>query len=429
MFPAPLLLFLLILISPLCLIFDGPMAYGVVTALVSLLLLIIAVRIRPGEAEFSSRLIFPVALVAAVPVLIILIQLVPSESIGLANSIWRSAGAVLSRRVTASITIDPGETLICMVRYFSLVGLMFATAAIAIERRRASWVLPALTVATTLSALMAVVAGLASAAHDNALDTVATTDAAVLGIIIAVAMVSQIRERATAASADQTSLGLPRLMHLVCLAAIGISSFAVFQYGTIGTFVALAFAIITFIVAGVIRRFQLDTWGYLAVVAVVIVIAIAALALRPGERTMDFTVALAAAPQSPLIGLTRRLLAETGWFGTGAGTFAALLPIYGDIDELAAGAVPPSAAAAIAVEMGKPFLWAALICGIVLVITLLRGAARRGRDSFYPAAGASCVVAVIVLAFNNSGLFNTAVLVISAVSIGLAIAQSKSRTV
>jgi len=141
----------------------------------------------------------------------------------------------------------------------------------------------------------------------------------------------------------------------------------------------------------------------------------------------DFTVALAAAPQSPLISLTRRLLAETGWLGTGAGTFAALLPIYGNIDELAAGTVAPSAAAAIAIEMGKPFLWVTLICGVVLVITLLRGAARRGRDSFYPTVGASCVVAIVVLAFNNSGLFNTSVLLISAVTIGLAIAQSKRR--
>ena len=427
MFPAPLLLVLLVLISPLCLIFDGPMAYGVVTASASLLLLIIAVRIRPGEAEFFSRLIFPVALVATVPVLVIVIQLIPSESIGLANAVWRSAAGALSRRIAASVTIDAGETLICLVRYCSFVGLMFSTIAIAIDRRRASWILSALTLATTLSALMVVVAGFADAAEISALDTVAATDAAVLGIIIAVAMVSQIRERANAASAGQTSLGLLRLMLLLCLAAIGVSSFAVIKYGTTGAFFALAFAIIIFIVAGVIRRFELDAWGYLAVVAIVVVIAIAALALRPSERMTDFTVALAAAPQSPLISLTRRLLAETGWLGTGAGTFAALLPIYGNIDELAAGTVAPSAAAAIAIEMGKPFLWVTLICGVVLVITLLRGAARRGRDSFYPTVGASCVVAIVVLAFNNSGLFNTSVLLISAVTIGLAIAQSKRR--
>jgi hypothetical protein len=143
----------------------------------------------------------------------------------------------------------------------------------------------------------------------------------------------------------------------------------------------------------------------------------------------DFTLAFAASPQSPLIALTRRILTETSWLGTGAGTFAAILPVYRDINELAAGNVAPTAAAAIAIEMGKPFLVAAIIGGIALIIMLLRGAARRGRDSLYPTAGASCVVAITILAFNNQGVFNTSVLVIVATTIGMAIAQSKSRSV
>ena len=79
--------------------------------------------------------------------------------------------------------------------------------------------------------------------------------------------------------------------------------------------------------------------------------------------------------------------------------------------------------------MGKPFLWAILVISAALVLALFRGAVRRGRDSFYPAAGASCVVAIVVLGFNNSSLFNTSVLLISTVAVGLAIAQIRSRTV
>src|SRR5262249_33541834 len=75
----------------------------------------------------------------------------------------------------------------------------------------------------------------------------------------------------------------------------------VFKYGTTGAFFALASGIITFLVAAIVRRFQLDAWGYSAVIAIVAVIAIAALALRPGERVTDPTVALAASPQSPLV--------------------------------------------------------------------------------------------------------------------------------
>ncbi len=433
MFPAPLFLFLLVLISPLCLIFDGPLAYGLVTAVAAVLVAIVALRIRSGEAEFLSKLFFPIVLVAALPVLIMLIQLMPSKSIGLANSIWESASTATSRPLAGRVTIDVGATLICLVRYFSFFGLMFAAAAIAIDRRRASWVLSVLTVAATASALIALVAGysgfLNSSTRNDGLNIIAAMDVAVLGALIAIAMVLQIRERAFAASSMPTNLPLLRLMLVFCAIAIAICFFTVFKHGSTGAFFALAAGVITFLVAAIVRRFQLDAWGYSAVVAIVAVIAIAALALRPGEKVTDPTVALAASPQSPLVSLTGRILAETRWLGTGAGTFSAVLPIYGDVDELSAGTMAPSAAAALAIEMGKPFLWATLLASIVLVLVLFRGAARRGRDSFYPAAGASCVVAIVVLAFNNGGLFNTTVLLISSVAVGLAIAQGRSRTV
>jgi hypothetical protein len=85
--------------------------------------------------------------------------------------------------------------------------------------------------------------------------------------------------------------------------------------------------------------------------------------------------------------------------------------------------------AAIAVEMGWPFLLASLIATIALVVALLRGALQRGRDSFYAMAGASCVVAMTLLAFGNAGLLSTPVSVMTAAIVGMAIAQSKSRSI
>ena len=433
MFPAPLFLVLLILSSPLCLIFDGPLTYGLITATAAVLVAIIGLRIRPGEVEFLSSLIRPVALVAVLPALAILIQLMPLRSIGLANTIWQSAATALSRPVIGSITVDPGATLICLARYLSLAGLVFVTAAVAIDRRRARWILFALTTATALTALMLLAVGLGDAAQldiqDRAHLIAAATNGAVLGIILAIAAALQTLERPNAPSQGQDdSPVLVLLVFVLCLAALATCSLAVFNYATSEAYFALAFGVATFVVALIIHRFQLDVWGYSAIVAIVVVVAIAALALRLGNRMTDFTLAFAASPQSPLIALTRRILAETSWLGTGAGTFAAILPVYRDINELAAGNVAPTAAAAVAIEMGKPFLVAAIFGAIALIIMLLRGAARRGRDSLYPTAGASCVVAMTILAFNNQGVFNTSVLVIVATTIGMAIAQSKSRS-
>lgn len=45
MFPAPLFMVFLVLVSPLWLIFDGPMTYGVIAAAGAVLLIVIAERV------------------------------------------------------------------------------------------------------------------------------------------------------------------------------------------------------------------------------------------------------------------------------------------------------------------------------------------------------------------------------------------------
>ena len=129
----------------------------------------------------------------------------------------------------------------------------------------------------------------------------------------------------------------------------------------------------------------------------------------------------------PLIEVTQRILADASWTGVGAGTFAAILPIYRNVDELATGSIAPTAAAAIAVEMGRPIFWAILMGAVALTLTLVCGALRRQRDSFYPAAGASCVVTLTLLSFVDTASLSIPVTVIGAVAIGVAIAQSRSR--
>ena len=173
--------------------------------------------------------------------------------------------------------------------------------------------------------------------------------------------------------------GLFLLAFVLCLTALAACSLAVIKYATSGAYFALAFGVVAFVLAIIIRRFQLDIWGYLAIVATIVVVVVAAVAVWPGDRVPDLTLAFATSPQSPMVGLTRRILNETGWLGSGAGTFAAILPIYRDINELAAGNFAPTAAAAIAIEMGKPFFWAAITSAVALIVVLLRGAASRGK--------------------------------------------------
>jgi hypothetical protein len=432
MFPAPLLLILLIVTTPVTLIFDGPITHGLVTGAAALLVAIVALRIRPNEAGFLSSVLRPIAIIACFPALWMLFQVLPLKAVGLAHPIWESAAAALGRPLAGSISIDPGATLIALAQYLSTAAIAFVAAAVAIDRNRAEWVLFALTASTALVALMVLTAGFSDftlpsngargVAHDAAIDS------AGLGVIVAAATALHTLGRGGTQGTEQgRAAAWSMLTFMACLVAVTLCSWTVFTGATSQARFAVICGVATFTVAIVIRRFRLGPWGISAIVSIAAVVAIAAVTFQPNNRSLDLTLAFAAHASAPLIAVSKRVLMETSWAGTGAGTFAVVLPIYRDIDELAAGAIAPTAAAAIAVEMGRPFLWAILLAATALVVTLVRDAARRGRDSFYATTGASCVVTITLLAFGNAAIFGIPVLMIAAAVVGIAIAQRKSR--
>jgi hypothetical protein len=434
MFPATLFLVLPIVTTPALLVFDGPITQGVIVAAAAALITIVCVRIRHGELDFLLSVIRPIALIAVVPALWMVVQVLPLGAIGLAHPIWESASAALGRPLAGSISIDTGATLISLARYLSLATIALVASAVAVDRHRAEWILFTLTIATTLIGFLILTEHLGIITlfddYEGGFVRVAASDCAALGIILAAATAFQVLERGYLKVQDQNDLAAPYwLAFVACLGATAICFLAVLVSATGQTYFAVACGIAAFAFAIAIRRLRFGPWGYSAVLAVVFVILFASVSLQPSMGTTDITVAFAPQNAKQLISVTRRVLAGTGWFGTGAGTFSAIVPIYRDFDELTAGLMAPTAVSAIAVEMGRPFLWATLIAAAALLIFLLRGAARRGRDPFYSIAGASCTVTTTLLAFGNAGVFSTPVLLIAAATIGVAIAQSKSRTI
>jgi FtsH-binding integral membrane protein len=105
------------------------------------------------------------------------------------------------------------------------------------------------------------------------------------------------------------------------------------------------------------------------------------------------------------------------------------MPIYRDVDEAIISRSPPNVATKIAVETGRAAVWTVLFIAIVAAAALFRGALRRGRDSFYPAAGAGCVVTTVLLFFTNVGMAQTTTSVLAAAILGLALAQRVSRSI
>ena len=100
-----------------------------------------------------------------------------------------------------------------------------------------------------------------------------------------------------------------------------------------------------------------------------------------------------------------------------------------DPNESAGNEYPPTAAGQFSVEWGRPLFWAGVIIAIVMIVKLVRAGLNRGRDSFYPAAGASALAVLLISAFGNPGLTGATTLILSGAVLGLALAQSRSRAV
>ena len=428
MFAPFVLLISLIAATPVIIFVDVALVDGLVIAVVAMAVALVGLTMRPGEFSYLLTILRLTAIFAAVPAICIVLQLLPVKFIGLSHPIWDSAAEALGHPVRGSISVDTGTTLLALCRYVSVVAIIFLATAVAIDRQQAGWLLTALTIATTIIAVIVIGHELGAFTSLNKNLGTDARDSIALGTVLSTATAIRTferhetrRRRAEISTAGFTFFLLASLFSFAtCWIAISFNATG-----------PLIFAIIcglaTLIIVVSIRRLGLGSWGCSAIIATAMVAVISIVVVHLPTRTTDLTLAFVT--HGPLVSITGHILADGTWIGTGAGTFAALLPIYRGVDDLAAGSAAPSTAAAIAVEMGRPFLWTAVAVATAAAMFLLRGSLRRGRDSFYPAAGASCIVVLAVLSFINAGLFGATTAIIAPAILGLALAQSKGRAV
>ena len=400
--------------SPAILLWDGPITRTLITGAVAAALLITVRSLQPGETKFFVSIMRPLAAIAAVPALWMVLQVLPLRA--LAHPMWKSAEMALGNPLAGTISIDRGATILALGQYLSATAVVFLSAAVAVDRQRAEWLLFALTGACSLIALIVLThASFPSGAAAPAIDCVA------MGIIVTTTAVIRAIERYEA--------GHSNLQPLVpALAAFAICTLTLFLGGTHQALIASGCGFVMLVWVNLMRQFRLPAVGVTVIAVLVIIAAIFLVTAQPFERGRSLLLAFATS-SSATTAASERMLTDTPLVGTGAGTFAALLPIYREIDDPPAGPVAATTAATLAIELGKPMFWLIVAATVASIFILFRASLRRGRDSFYPATGGSCLVTLLLLAFNNAGLLGTATSLIAAVALGLAFAQSKSRTV
>ena len=425
-----LLLMALIAAAPVIAFFDASIIDALVAASTAAGVAIVARALPSEEAGYISRLLRPIAVGLALPALWMMLQIVPMPaSSRFSHPIWASAQAALAMPLTGSISVDPGLTLLALARYVSLAAVLFVAAAVTIDRRRAEWTLHCLTCITALMAALLILqslAGLPLAGNSGARASIVLQGGASLGVLVAAGgMVRAFERHGTARLKAEASLsrfakdfGVGLLAFVLCGLSLALGS------GRQEFFTATCgIGIMALVVTA--RRLGVGLWASAALAALAILIVLA-LAVRDNGRG-DLRLRFANAPAS-LVSDADHLIGDTGWAGSGAGSFAALSPIYRDIDD-PAGEAAPTSAAEISIEMGAPALWAIIFMMLALAGVLLRGAVRRGRDSFYPAVAMSAALVLLLEAFCDASALSTAIGLIAAPILGLGLAQSLSRSV
>jgi hypothetical protein len=140
-FKVRLILVTLICAFPVILLWDGLIMQGLVAGIVAVALAITAQTLRPGETSFTLSIIRPVAALAAVPALWVLVQVIPLKA--LAHPIWTSAETAVGHSVAGGIRIDPGASVIALGQYLSAIAVALISAAVAVDRQRAEWIVRA----------------------------------------------------------------------------------------------------------------------------------------------------------------------------------------------------------------------------------------------------------------------------------------------
>lgn len=421
----------LIAAAPLIAFFDLPRIDALIAASTAVAVSIIARAIPSEEAGYVSKIARPLAIALALPAAWMVIQIVPMPSSArFSHPIWASAEAALAMPLEGSISVDPGVTLVALAHYITLAGLLFVAAGVTVDRRRAEWTLHGLILVTAIMAVLSIaqsLSGLPFVGGSGPRLKSILLGGISLGVLVAGAGMIRAFERheTRQAKAEESisrfarDFGANFAALVLCCVALGLAAARQEIFAAACGLGTLALVVIA-------RRLALGIWVSAALAGFAVLIVLALAVRNDGQG--DLTLRYANAP-APLISDVDRLISDTPWAGSGAGSFTSLMPIYRGIDDLSDGSVAPTSAAKVSIELGKPALWLIVIMMLALAGFLLRGAVRRGRDSFYPAAAMSAVVVLTLEAFCDASALSTAIALLTATLLGLGLAQSQSRSV
>lgn len=407
---------------------DGAAPQSLLAIFIVLALARLATVARAADVKFVAQVTKGIKFAAAIPAAWMLIQVLPTP-IG-AHSIWSYANEALGHESFGHISVDLGATLRALIWYLANLALIIVAIFVTSDRRRAELVLLVLTSTAAAISAVSLAATLGTLPFLVANEQSSRAFVAVAGFGVLLALTTCVRaveryESRSAHSSGGLSLGHLQLillaagLVLLCCVSALIASQA-YNLGLVVLFSSLLFASVQ-----IVRRIGMGGWATTMLLATIALAAIMIVVWRYDAARSVSPLLQFSTGSAEELSTVQRMLSDSGLKGFGAGTFAAVLPLYQA--SIHASSIPPTTIAAMAIELGWPQIAVALATAALLFALLYRGALQRGRDAFYPGLSAACVFLVAGQAFCDSSLLNSCVAVIADTIIGLGLAQSVSR--
>jgi hypothetical protein len=396
-----------------------------VSAIAIALLLLFAIGAPEEDLKTTVRLLRPVLPAILFPVVWMVLQIAP---FGLfANSIWPSASVALNEPLAGHISIEPGATIRALISYLTVVSLTVATTVITRDRARAEitlFVMCAVTVFMSVEILFGQFRLFSGVLPPPESPTAATFVAvSALGAVANAAAAVRIIERHLSRREDAHALP-PVLLFCFNLAGCAICLGGILVAGRTNILIVAGSGIAVVLLSGASRLIALRPVAVGALLAI-FALAVAGVIVAGGEGSPVLRFATNASPNSLFV--TQRLLADAKWFGSGVGSFDALVPIYGEFGT--AGLVDPaSTMAKIAIEWGRTASMVIALIAVQLFAVTFAGGLSRGRDWFFPAAASGSILVLFCQAFCDTSLSHPSTQIVAAVIVGLGLSQSRGRT-
>ncbi|WP_441234158.1 hypothetical protein [Bradyrhizobium sp. 930_D9_N1_4] len=413
---APLIgLILLAIATPVFAISNQALGQDVSLAAAALVLIVAACE-APEKIAFVLHRLKSIWLIAAVPLVWLAFQLAPLPLSSLTNPLWSAAALALGEHwSTGHVTVDPGSTFRSMISYLGALALAISAAIVGRDRFHAKDVLIALSVGSSLTALLLLIGQLNP---NSGLPTSDSSSGIAMAAVAAIAIVANGSILTLAAGKDDNGSSLDRLgLAAFAIIAIAISFFALKAAAqvTLSVLSLMGLAVQGFIV--LMRRLRFRSWQAFAIFLV-----LAALAIAVAGTKSPGWVELADRIRPEDLSDIRRALSDTPWLGTGAGTFGSVMQTYRSFG-LQPLSIAPSTAIAISIEWGGVALSITTALAALFCLMLFWATLRRSRDAHFPLLAATVVLLTLCEAFADPSLLGSIPQAIVAMSIGLGLSQ------